>query len=550
MTLDKKMKRFKRAILSACLLTSAPTLAATGRTMYHYVAYEAAFWPKSAPVKAGEYEKIELAPIAKLPFDTLVFAPVFGFGSMAGLLQNATYPKHQPQADSRWMRNWKNAMPELARAGIDPIAETVKWCRKNKKEAVVALPVNLTVHGARPTSERPLNSWYGYLWPEFKTANPDCTMDLGGKEKVAFGNPVCVDYAQTKVRDKFAAIACEIAAKYDIDGIMVDFAMDPVLFRSVAAGGTAAPKELTLITEMMQRVKSACKAASGRLNHPVALAARVPDSVGYCRDIGIDLQGWLDAKLLDYVALGARFQLNRWNAVGDLAIKAGVPYYASFTQSGITVYNDSGYSGDDERLPRNHRDVCNARMADAFLCKAAGCMYTMGFHWEIQFPRSLCEPYDAQRNRTADKRYFVSYTNDRAAESYLKDGFKYRVPPSLLSGSPVELSKGLAKFRIEVWDDFAALAKDGIVPAVTLVTECALPSGVEADVTFNGKPVKSFKKRAGTQLYELQPSQVKLGGNEVTVKAKGKNRRGQTARLGNIAVEVRFPKPEKKGGGK
>lgn len=544
------MKTHKTVLLAACMLSSVQAFAATGKTMYHYVAYEAAFWPKNVPVKAGEYEKRELEPIAKLPFDTLVFAPVFGFGSVAGLLQSATYPKHQPQADSRYLRNWKNAMPELAKAGIDPIAVTAKWCHQHKKEAVVALPVNLTAHGARPTSERPLNSWYCYLWPDFKTANPDCTMDAGGKEKVSFGSSVCVDYAQAKVRDKFASIACEIAGKYDIDGIMVDFAMDPILFKSVATGGTAAPKEVGQITEMMQRIKSACKAASGRLNHPVALSARVPDSIGYCRDIGIDLQNWLDTKLLDSVALGARFQLNRWNAVGDLALKAGVPYYASFTQSGITVYNDSGYSGDDERLPRNHRDVCNARIADALLCKAAGCMYTMGFHWEVQFPRSLCEPYDVQHNRTADKRYFVSYTNDRGAGSYLKDGFKYRVPPSLLSGSPVDLAKGLVKYRIEVWDDFAALAKDGLKPTVTLVTECSIPSGVETDVTFNGKPVKAFKKRAGTQFYELQPTMVKMGGNEVTVKAKGKNKRGQTAKLGNIAVEVKFPKPTKKEGGK
>lgn len=535
--------------LALLMFAVAPLLSAfaiSGRTMYHYIAYEAAFWPKSAPVSGEQYQKINLDPLAKLPFDTLVFAPVFGFGSFAGKLQGASYPKQQPS--SRWMSNWKNGMPELMKQGADPIAETSKWCRKNKKEAVVALPVNLIVHGARPTSEHPLSSWYAYLWPDFKTENPGCTMDNGGKDKVALGSGFYVDYTQAKVRDTFASNASEIAAKYDIDGIMVDFTMAPMLFRSVADGGVAAPKEVTLITEMMQRIKTACKAASGRLKHPVALAARVPDSIGYCKGIGIDLQGWLDTRLLDYVVLGGAFQLNRWNAVGDLALKAGVPFYASFTQSGITVYNDSGYSGDDERIPRNHKDVCNARIADALLCKAAGCMYTMGLHWEVQFPRNLCEPYDAKYNRTADKRYFVSYTNDRAANKFLKDGFKYRVPPSLLSGAPVDLSKGMVKYTIEVWDDFAALAKDGIVPQVSLVTEASLPSGIEIDVTFNGKPVKAYRKRAGAQFYELAPKSVKIGGNEVTVKAKGKNKRGQTATLGNIAVEVKFPKPGKEAG--
>ena len=50
------------------------------------------------------------------------------------------------------------------------------------------------------------------------------------------------------------------------------------------------------------------------------------------------------------------------------------------------------------------------------------------------------------------------------------------------------------------------------------------------------------------QFYELAPKSVKIGGNEVTVKAKGKNKRGQTATLGNIAVEVKFPKPGKEAG--
>lgn len=53
--------------------------------------------------------------------------------------------------------------------------------------------------------------------------------------------------------------------------------------------------------------------------------------------------------------------------------------------------------------------------------------------------------------------------------------------------------------------------------------------------------LKPFKKRAGTQLYDIPTMLVKYGANEVTLKTKGKNRRGQTARLGNVAVEISFP---------
>ena len=209
------------------------------------------------------------------------------------------------------------------------------------------------------------------------------------------------------------------------------------------------------------------------------------------------------------------------------------------------MFNDSGYSGDDERIPRNSRDACNARIADALLCKAAGCMYTMGMHHEVQFPWGLCEPYDAKYNRTANKRYFVSYTNDRLAGSTLKDGNKYRVPQSLVSGAPVDLAKGVAKYKIEVWDDLTALARDDIHPVLILATEIVIPSGMDTDVMFNGKLLSSYKKRAGVQMYELDPKLVKKGENEVVIKSKGKNKRSETAKLGNIAVEVRFDKLSK-----
>ena len=538
------MKAINRTLIGLMVLATAPSaFAIKGKTMYHYIAYEAAFWPKKTPATAAEYPKVQLDKLVGLPFDTLVFAPMFGFGSMAANLKSASYPKHQPLTESRWMSGMCNAMPSLIKAGADPIALTAQWCRKNKREAVVALPVNLLgVHANKPDEKNQPNSWHCYLWPDFKNQNPDCLINPDGKSPCSYGSGNCVDYTNQKVRDKFASIACEIAGKYDIDGIMVDFTMTPTLFRSVAAGGVAAPKEVAMITEMMTKIKAACKAAG----HPVALSARVPDSIGYCKDIGIDLQGWLDTKLLDYVVLGAQFQLDRCNAVGDIALKNGTPFYISMTHSGILVYNDTGYAGDDERLPRNHKDPCNARIADALLCKASGCMYTAEMHWDIGFRfASFCEPFDAKYNRTANKRYFVSYTNDRLAGNFLKDGSKYRVPQSLLSGSPVDLAKGVAKYKIDVWDDLTALARDDIHPVLILATEIVIPSGMDTDVMFNGKMMTCYKKRAGVQMYELDPKLVKKGENEVVIKSKGKNKRSESAKLGNIAVEVRFDKLSK-----
>lgn len=524
--------------LALAALATMPCNALTCKTMCHYVAYEIAFWPENTPVTADNYRKIRLNGFSSLPMDALVFAPVLGFGSMAANLRTSSPLLVTPASDSVWLRGYKNGMGEMLKAGWDPISETAKWCKEKKKECIVALPVNIMAHGGKPDSKRSPGSWYAYLWPPFKTQNPTCLM--GGADGSGPGG-LHVDYGEAKVRDTFAAIACEIASKYEIDAIMVDFMMYPRLLKGVAAGGTASAKEVEAITQMMSKIRTACRGK-------IAFGARVPDSVGYCQAIGIGLKNWLESKLLDFVVLGGSFQLNKWKVTGELAAKSGIPYYVSFCPSGIYVGNDSGWSGDDERLPRQSRQTYAARITDAMLDKAAGCMYSFGMHHEHTIAYGEVVPFDEAKVRSADKRYFVTYTNDRAAGGeLLKDDAKFHGLPSLLSGSPVDLAGGLVKYKIEVWDNLAERAKAGESPKATLVTEASIPSGIETVVMFNGKEYKPFKKRAGTQLYDIPPAAVKYGANEVSVKAKGRNKRGQTAKLGNIAVEIAYPKKDTSG---
>ena len=540
------MKKTRLLMLAGALAVVPSLFAVSGKTMINYIAYDAAFWPKNMPVTPDNYCRIELNGFLGSSFDTLVFSPMFAFGSMAAVLKSADYPKHNMNAEVKWLGNTKNGMPELVKAGGDPIALTVKWCRDHKKEAVVSLPINLcNAHQYIPTKERPSGSWYAYLFPTFKAQNPDVLMNGDGKGSCPYSSSYCVDYSSQKVRDKFAAIACEIAGKYDIDGIMVDFMMSPTIFKSVATGGTASAKETEQLTAMMNKIKAACAAASGRLGHKVAFSARVPDSMGYCKDIGINLQAWFDAKMLDYVVYAGMFQLSPLKDSAEFAKKAGIPYYLSHTVSGIYVYNDSGYSSDDERIPRQSAATYAARNREAMLNGFSGCMYSMYQHHEHHIPVYARTPYDEKANKFADKRYFVSYTNDRIAGQFLKEWSKHLSCDSLLSNYPVDLAKGIAKRQINVWENFDELKKAGKAPEVTLIVEAVIPSGMDTIVSFNGKELKSFKRRAGTQLYKMPAGLCKFGANEVVLKSKGKNKRGGTIKLGNIAVEVTFPKEGK-----
>ena len=127
----------------------------------------------------------------------------------------------------------------------------------------------------------------------------------------------------------------------------------------------------------------------------------------------------------------------------------------------------------------------------------------------------------------------------------LKDGQKLATREQLLSGAPYDLKGAPAKFGVYVWDDL----KKHTPRRVIVTTEASVPSGIQTSVTVNGRAVKLIRKIAGSQQYELPVSALKYGRNEVIVKATGKNRRGRTAKLGNIAIDVIYTEAQKKEGG-
>ena len=97
------MQRFGFSLF-ACMALSLTASAFSGKTLYHYVAYHAAFWPKALPATVENYPKVALSGIDALTFDTLVFAPTFGFGSMAAKLNSADFPtgpRSRPRTPTR-----------------------------------------------------------------------------------------------------------------------------------------------------------------------------------------------------------------------------------------------------------------------------------------------------------------------------------------------------------------------------------------------------------------------------------------------------------------
>ena len=539
--------------LSADIAADCKAAAAKKRAvMFYETGIEVCFWPKATPYSPANFANLRLGPLARTQanVDTIVYAPLGGFAYLTAKIPSVDTPQVQP-VGSTWMKNQVNRMPEFLKAGTDPLKEACKWARTAKKEFFVSLPVNSVDNATSydPAKPPPPFLHDNYLFAPWKLKHQASLM--GGKgaklpDDAKGTNPPhahwsAVDYGDADVRAKYSAMCKEIAEGYDVDGILVDFMKNPWIFKSVAWGGNANAKELQQLTEMMTGIKAAVRAAAQKKSHPILLVVRVPDSLQYCKAIGIDLQAWIDQKLPDIFVFGGGFRLNPSSACGALLAKSGIPFYASLGSSGIYVGNDSGYANDDEVIPRHSRECFRAQVMEAAKGGAAGVLYEEPPHW-IRFSQNAIAG-SAESERLENKRYFTTYKNGSGASSCLKDGAKFRTLPYLVSSSPIELKKGSAKVDIDVWDDFAALKKTGVEPKATLTTEAFIPSGMDIEVTLNGRKVTLIRKKAGHQIYAIAPGTLKTGRNEVSVKQTGRNKRGLTAKLGNVCVDVIFKEP-------
>ena len=528
---------------------------------YHYDVVPV-LWPKSLPyspsaiikgfsnpnrIMDGLPAKAMNAPVKP---DTFVYVPMPNFANLSAVIPS-NEPQLQQPSGSSWMSGTKNAMPEIKKQGKanDPVSTMSAWARQNKKEFFVGLCVNDTLFqsGYNPLKPPPPFLVDNYLFNSFKAKHLDWLM---GSQKDTpplkgltsnyprYASWCLVDYEQPEVRAKFVAIAKEIIAGYDIDGVMLDFCRQPRLFRSVAWGGSASAAQCLLITEMLGQISAAAK-AKGCL-----VAVRVPDSLQACKEAGMDVPAWFAQKFADLLFIGGTYELNRWSVAAEMAKKCGVPFYASLDQARIYATNDEGHREDDQRMPRQTPEVYRARVSEARIAGAKGIMYSSGREewwdswWNYTDPK-LFQP-EQEKIRLENKRYFVNYRTTSTGE-FVKDMRKYAPIRSqaLITFSPKEI-KGTAKYEIYVWDDFETLRKERIAPKCYLTTIIEIPSGWTVDVNINGKPLKVLKKRAGSQIYEIPAGVTKFGKNEILLSVKGGNRRGLVPRIGNMGIDVIF----------
>jgi hypothetical protein len=193
-----------------------------------------------------------------------------------------------PKADIAAFRKGIGNMLAVHRQGIDYPARVAARCRARGMSPWISLRMNDCHY-----NDVPEHAFHGSFWrknPQLR--RKDCSGYFA----------TCLDYAHVEVRDFFAALAGESLARWDIDGLELDFMREPYLF---SAGKEAEGRQI--LTAWLREVRRRTTEAAALRGHPVRLGVRVPSRPEVAFAMGLDAIAWAKEGLIDLLVVTPRW---------------------------------------------------------------------------------------------------------------------------------------------------------------------------------------------------------------------------------------------------
>lgn len=405
-------------------------------------------------------------------------------------------------------RPWRNAVKEFEALGIDSLDMATGFARRHGKEIFLSMRFN-DIHDTDSTLEKP-----NCCFSPFKMQHPEWTVGRG--QKVKCGGRWAADFAQPGVREFVRTCVRGFLENYDLDGIEFDFFRHPQLFRTVAMGGHATEEELAVMTELMRDFRRLAEEVGKKRGRPFTLCARVPDSREYCRAIGIDLDAWAAAKVIDFLIVGGYFQLKPWRQSADYVHSLGMKCYASIDESRIPRVKGA------KVLPNRDDKTCwIARIAAAMASGMDGVNLFNLEYFRHDTQRWILN-HDIRNLDGVNKTYFATYTDGGGyrAWNFLVGGRDFMKNPGVNPAEPIALKAGeVHRFDLVIGDDFAADSQRGLSPRVeaAVLVEATLEGAFR--LAINGSDLGNGRTKKGITSYSVNPAILRKGGNAVAIGA-------------------------------
>jgi hypothetical protein len=403
----------------------------------------------------------------------------------------------------------RNIIPELIAQGTDPLQVMVDFCRAHGLEVFCSMRMNDTHDGAH----RPDRPYSGFS--RFKRDHPECLVGSFEAQPL-LGSWTAFDFAQPAVRELVFLRLEEVCQNYDLDGIELDYLRHALLFKSVAWGGQASQAERDMMTDLIRRIRAMTQAEGMKKGKPLLVSIRVPDSLEYCRAVGLDVEKWLAEGLVDMLTVTCYFQLNPWEYSARLGHTYGVPVYAGLSESRVRAGMATGWP---QEAQRNSALFYRGYALQAWQSGVDGVYMFNYFDPAAPGWRDLGDP---QGLRGLDKVYFMSPRGDGSPGSCVRGGETFRTTSTLSIDRPLGLPANQPqKMTLVMAEDLPGAEQRKLrAEMVCRLWVKDLAAGDRVDVVMNGRLLEKVKASAESLDYRIEPAAVQNGDNVFELTAR------------------------------
>jgi hypothetical protein len=261
------------------------------------------------------------------------------------------------------------------------------------------------------------------------------------------------------------------------------------------------------MTELLRRIRVLADEVGKQRGRPILIAVRVPDSVEYCRAIGLDIERWMADDLIDLLIVSGYFQLNDWDYSVALAHKYGVKVYPSLDEPRVR--------DDLAKDLRSSVLAYRGRAANVWSAGADGVYMFNAFDLKRAGPKSILwrELGDPKVLAKLDKDYFASIRGIVPANGGNLPYRPFQKYETLNPGNPKIITpEKKAAAHIRLGEDFTKT----MPKTLKLRLRFADPPKVDAlSVSLNGRTLKIQPEGIEWLEAGLQPAELREGVNEV-----------------------------------
>ena len=178
----------------------------------------------------------------------------------------------------------------LSQQGCDYPKRMIDRAKRDRTRAWISLRMNDSHYPDQPN--HPYHSTFWRDHPQWLLCNGPNPVHAGGWSDRG------LDYEQFEVREHYLKLVKEVCARYDLDGLELDFLRFDLYFRPGREHEGA-----KVMTAFLEQVRTVTREAAKRWGHPVELAVRVASTPWIARRHGHDAIAWAKAGLVDLIAV-------------------------------------------------------------------------------------------------------------------------------------------------------------------------------------------------------------------------------------------------------